>query len=92
MNVLTSTTLPLGAKLARKAGLREVGDVRGITGVDANGDGGLELFGAHVLDIDAGGGLEVCDGFVEGSSSSSVKGPNIVTTVPLNSPAMARSI
>ena len=59
--------------------------------VDTDADGGLELLGALVLDVDASGLLERLDHGLELDRSSSVKGPRAVTTLPANSPASARS-
>ncbi len=50
--------LPLADKAGQQARLREVGDVRSVARIHADGDGALELLVADVVHGDAGGLLE----------------------------------
>ncbi len=50
--------VPLANEGRQQAGLREVGDVGGVTGLDADADGTLELLAADVLHVNAGSLLE----------------------------------
>ena len=54
-----------GDEVGQQAGLGEVGNVGGVASVYADGDAGLELFAADVLNVNASGGLESGYGGVE---------------------------
>ena len=46
--------------VGQRAGLREVGDVGGLPGINSGGEAGLELLVADVVDRNAGGRFEGC--------------------------------